>query len=71
MIKTTMRVTHFNLEGRQIKNTKKDTFTNQNLARETIELVMNSIIFYNSNPQAKFDQDKFAPRGTDIEVGLY
>ena len=64
-----MRVSYFNFEGRQVKNIKRDTFASQKLNKETIQLVVDSII-YNSNPKVEFGQENFVPRGNDIEVGL-
>jgi hypothetical protein len=49
-----MKVNFFILEGNKIKNSRKDTFLNCELAPDTIELVKNSIL-YNCSAQIEME----------------
>lgn len=64
-----MKVNFFILEGNKIKNSRKDTFLNCELAPDTIELVKNSIL-YNCSAQIEMEGTQYVPHGNGTEVGL-
>lgn len=45
LTKNDMKVSYFVLEGNLIKNSRKDTFMNCELAPETIELIKSSVLY--------------------------
>lgn len=64
-----MKVKYFYLEGQQIKNSRKDTFLKCELNPETIQLVVDSIIF-NSEALIEMKDGMYYPTGNGTECGL-
>lgn len=69
LTKNDMKVSYFVLEGNKIKNSRKDTFMNCELAPETIELIKASIL-YNCSAQVEMKGTQYVPSGNGTEVGL-
>ena len=69
LTKNDMKVSYFILEGNQIKNSRKDTFMNCELAPETIDLIRSSIL-YNCSAQVEMKGTQYIPSGNGTEVGL-
>jgi len=69
LTKNDMKVSFMILEGNQIKNSRKDTFMNCELAVDTIELVKSSIV-YNCSANIEMQGTKYVPTGNGTEVGL-
>jgi Ca2+-transporting ATPase len=64
-----MKVSQFNCEGRQVKNTRKDTLLHCELSTNTVELIKESIL-YNCEARIEMDATSYIPVGNGTEVAL-
>lgn len=69
LTKGAMKVTQFQVEAREIKNSRANTLMNCELSSETLERIHDSIL-YNTEARVEMDATTYVPVGSGTEVAL-